>query len=1031
MAIQWGGWHGHLRMGIQWRTDTYTYSTPSITVYIDTYIQCDSTFNFNDNQTATLSGSRSATYNFLNNLQANQSKLLGTQTITNQAQNTSGGPTYTATAALSGAYNGATPSVITSFSLPPRPPDPNSPPYAPTLSAPASGLVANTATTAITFTWSYRDPNGGNQAAYILKVKNPAGTWLRWDGTNFVTDSGSSASVVSGSNGVTIPAGKIVTSGTWQWTAATRDSAGLWGPDATARTFYVSVPPTATVTTPPSPATTPRPPVTWTFSDPDTGAVQNGWQAQIVKSSVYSAAGYNPDNMTGQTWSNSASTTATTATPDVDLPNHTTMRAYVKVNSSPNPAGGLQYSPWVYKQFDLHVPPFPSSVVYPQNGAVIDLAAGFTMTWSNSYYVGTGGLTSAQAAFAIRRKQATGVNEWWNGATWQTTEFFLSGTSASYAFRANEVANAIAWTFAVAIRDGYGGQSPYSNGVTVTGSTAAQVTVLQPTAVVSIVNPVVQWSMYDPENDPQQTYQVRIIEKSVFDLGVSNPLTATAVWDTGELVDATTRQVTTAVDLLNGNTYRAYVRIKTTGVYSGWSYTEFVVSLAPPAQAELTLTVLDDAGAIQIDVQGRDSMMSADTGRSFAGWVAASNSTIVGPQAAYTDAQSNYAMRFKSVAAGVFSVRTSELYTIKAGVLYTAAVSLARTGTSAGRFFHVDIEWLDGASTVISTTVGDTTTTVDTTAQTAYVSSAPPGAAMYARVLVSASTAVTGGEQHDLFDPVFRPGDGIEWSPGGLLGTTSVSIVAQTPYRIVRRGLNIPMPTDSQQVTVIDEEVPNGKEQVYGVITRAIYPNAVLASPMMLSEPTVWTSGWLWLSDPLRPGSGRAWGPQSFGAVVRPVRQGKFRPIGRADAVLTTGIRGLREGSFVIVTASRAERDAYDDLDDRSDVILMRIPPDQGEEEGETLYIKYEGDAPQTRPLPSRTPHRTIEQRWVEQRRPVSNLEYGDDLVLNDDLGDIQVFIGVDTDGTPYFDSTRPADLSTVALARDIDDVAYFQPFTQ
>jgi hypothetical protein len=51
--------------------------------------------------------------------------------------------------------------------------------------------------------------------------------------------------------------------------------------------------------------------------------------------------------------------------------------------------------------------------------------------------------------------------------------------------------------------------------------------------------------------------------------------------------------------------------------------------------------------------------------------------------------------------------------------------------------------------------------------------------------------------------------------------------------------------------------------------------------------------------------------------------------------------------------------------------------------------------------------------------------------LLNDDLGDIQVFIGVDTDGTPYFDSTRPADLSTVALARDIDDVAYFQPFTQ
>lgn len=172
-----------------------------------------------------------------------------------------------------------------------------------------------------------------------------------------------------------------------------------------------------------------------------------------------------------------------------------------------------------------------------------------------------------------------------------------------------------------------------------------------------------------------------------------------------------------------------------------------------------------------------------------------------------------------------------------------------------------------------------------------------------------------------------------------------------------------------------------GLDQRYEVVARAVYDELVLTSATRVLDVVRWTSGQLWLSDPLRPGSGRAYAPQSFDATTRPVRQGKFRPIGRSDAVITTGIRGLREGSFVIVTHDRVSRAAFLDLVNESEIVLLRIPPDTADpviadHEGETIYVRLEGDAPEERPIPHRTPHRVLTQAWTEQQRPLDNLEY-------------------------------------------------------
>ena len=128
MTIQWGGFNGHLRVGIEVATTAYNTYTPSIDVHVRTFVQCDSTWNFADNQTVPLSGSVGATYNFYNGLGPNGIIQVGTYVIANQGQFYGGGPDYSFTARLSGAYNGAAPSVTVGYRLPARPTRPPAPP---------------------------------------------------------------------------------------------------------------------------------------------------------------------------------------------------------------------------------------------------------------------------------------------------------------------------------------------------------------------------------------------------------------------------------------------------------------------------------------------------------------------------------------------------------------------------------------------------------------------------------------------------------------------------------------------------------------------------------------------------------------------------------------------------------------------------------------------------------------------------------------------------------------------------------------
>ena len=159
----YGGWVNHLRLAADVWTDGYDSYTPSINVYIRWYVQCDSTWNFNDNQALVMTAPQTNTWNFTNNLQQNQQYSFD-WALYGQGQSYSGGPTYTFAARVDGVYLGAGPSLSFTWSLPPRPIRPPGPPS----SNPVVSFI--TGTTAWVSWGGTTDPDGATPDYDELQV---------------------------------------------------------------------------------------------------------------------------------------------------------------------------------------------------------------------------------------------------------------------------------------------------------------------------------------------------------------------------------------------------------------------------------------------------------------------------------------------------------------------------------------------------------------------------------------------------------------------------------------------------------------------------------------------------------------------------------------------------------------------------------------------------------------------------------------------------------------------------------------------
>lgn len=141
MSIVWGAYSTNkdvngavtnTRVGLDVHTDAIGAGTTAVNVYVDVYVGSNN-YDYGDNQHIQLSGSVSAGFDFFNDLPraVNAQKYVGTYTIANQGLSPGGGPTYSFHAQLSGSFNGATPFVDTSYTLPALPVRVSSAPGAP------------------------------------------------------------------------------------------------------------------------------------------------------------------------------------------------------------------------------------------------------------------------------------------------------------------------------------------------------------------------------------------------------------------------------------------------------------------------------------------------------------------------------------------------------------------------------------------------------------------------------------------------------------------------------------------------------------------------------------------------------------------------------------------------------------------------------------------------------------------------------------------------------------------------------------
>lgn len=282
MAINWGGWADNLRIGLDIWTDGYDTWTPSINIYVAVHLQVAASYNFNDSQTVHLrvnssmfgplsEGSRDVT--FQNTLANGASKHIVTATITNNAQNYNGGPTYTFAADMSGVFSGAGPSHIVNFVLPPRPPRAPAPPR----SAPVASSIQD-------------------DQAYLAwgTTTDGGGSGLIEDRIQVATDSGFSQvvhlSYVQGASAKTVtglPPGKKLYA-----RAAVRNGIGWSGWSATGtfttKTRVASAPGTPSY----SGATATSVVAAWADSSDYGGASPTGYRLQLSTNSGFTAIAY-------------------------------------------------------------------------------------------------------------------------------------------------------------------------------------------------------------------------------------------------------------------------------------------------------------------------------------------------------------------------------------------------------------------------------------------------------------------------------------------------------------------------------------------------------------------------------------------------------------------------------------------------------------------------------------------------------------------------------------------------------------------
>ena len=472
-----------------------------------------------------------------------------------------------------------------------------------------------------------------------------------------------------------------------------------------------------------------------------------------------------------------------------------------------------------------------------------------------------------------------GLAQWYPGQTalFDNFELFTDNPvfNASALSRAEFVPNkwttGTTYSWGIRTRSSTGADSAWSASRTVIASVAPDLVVNEPSGLTfGESTPLVEWTYTSVT--PQRDFQVRIVPTSGVVIDPNDPLPS--VWSSGVVGSSIARSIRVGTPLTNDTSYRAYVKCTdANGVVSGWAYSDFTVSIAPPEGP--VVEVIDDENSatgvlrIRMDISGESNFLSATQWIGAGGWDVDANCTL----AAQSDDSANQllaSLLVTSVAAGTAGAVTAVgsppeapfgqaaltrplSFPVVGGQPYTALASFKAAGTT--RAARISIRWYDdddGTGALISTTVS-TQVNADNVAYTqASVTALAPLGAKLARLGVEILGAVAGGEVFYVSRISLHPGRSLAWQPGGYAGIQTLrverSLDGGTTWQTFIERIK---PDYYQRVTTYDRTALFGREVQYRGYTD-VDPGsgAVLSSAAsVISEITVDSDTWV-IRDP-------------------------------------------------------------------------------------------------------------------------------------------------------------------------------------
>lgn len=451
--------------------------------------------------------------------------------------------------------------------------------------------------------------------------------------------------------------------------------------------------------------------------------------------------------------------------------------------------------------------PFAPDLLTPANKGA-SASASVTLTWKFKSVIAG----DYMATYAVRRRAMTpsiGSYEYWNGTTWQASEYFLTGSSSVLNGVTASITITTGWTtdkiyqWSVKCRNLAAEASSYAddNLIQIHAAPAMTVTV----SSTSVSRPKIQWVWSGASGYYMRSYRIAIYTAAV--QGASGFDASSAEWQALATFLSDTKYgsndwyMDVTEDLASGTQYYVYYLTEdTAGLSSGWvngtNFTPSYTAVPPPA---ITLTRDEESGVVACVVRSSFNLLSDEASIFTTGiesWVGslncetswdsvnsrlkmkvggmsyaaldAAHTTFAATDTAYTTFENmRTTMASPSGTSRALSGdQAGELVAVTPAVVYSACATLTNAA-STSRTAKIGIRWYksDGSASTTPLTQGSGTACPNNTPTVITVSGATaPADAAWAAIELEWTTSVVDDIMY-ADNVAFASAASISWSP--------------------------------------------------------------------------------------------------------------------------------------------------------------------------------------------------------------------------------------------------------------------------